>query len=171
MCMIRVAMRGAIVAALVGGCSSAAPVKEQLALDLHVIADAQVNHDDMNRAAPIEVRIYELKSSAAFESADFYALQNDAKNTLSGDVLAVDDFILRPGASRVIRRLANGEATAIGVIAAYRDLGKSVWRDTWRLPVAPDSAWYRAAIPARKQRLKILLEQQTVSVTELGKGL
>lgn len=168
--MMRTATRGALVVALVGGCSGAPPVKEQLVLELQVIADAQINPDDMNRAAPIEVRVYELKSSAAFESADFYALQNDAKNTLSGDVLAVDEFILRPGASRVIRRRANGEATAIGVIAAYRDLGKSVWRDTWRLQAAPDAAWYRAAIPAQKQRLKIRLEQQAVSITELGKG-
>jgi type VI secretion system protein VasD len=170
MCMIRAATRGALIVALVGGCSSAPPVKEQLGLELQVITDSQTNPDEMNRAAPIEVRIYELKSSAAFESADFYALQNDAKNTLSGDVLAVDEFILRPGASRMIRRRVSGEATAIGVIAAYRNLGKSVWRDTWRLPVTPDAAWYRAVIPAQKLRLKIRLEEQAVSITELGKG-
>ncbi len=85
---------------LAGACSSAPPVKEMTGLELIIEVDGKVNPDDMNRAAPIEVRVYELKSSVAFEAADFYALQNDAKNTLSGDVLATDEFVLRPVQAR-----------------------------------------------------------------------
>ncbi|TKC89361.1 type VI secretion system lipoprotein TssJ [Trinickia terrae] len=148
-------------------CSSGGPtVKEQTDLQVQVAASVNVNPDDWGRAAPIMVRVYELKSATAFESADFFTLQNDSKKALGDDVLAVDEFILRPGDKREIRRKSNQASAAIGVLAGYRDLGKSVWRDVYRLPTAPDASWYRAAIPDKKQKLVIRLDQRTVSITE-----
>ncbi|WP_242540401.1 type VI secretion system lipoprotein TssJ [Trinickia mobilis] len=148
-------------------CSSGSPtVKAQTDLQVQVVASANVNPDDWGRAAPIMVRVYELKSATAFESADFFTLQNDGKKALGDDVLAVDEFILRPGDRREIRRKSNPATTAIGVLAGYRELGKSVWRDVFRLPTAPDASWYSAAIPDKKQKLTIRLDQRTVSITE-----
>ncbi|MGV2293069.1 type VI secretion system lipoprotein TssJ [Trinickia sp. YCB016] len=148
-------------------CSSGSPtVKEQTDLRVQVAASENVNPDEWGRAAPIMVRVYELKSATAFESADFFTLQNDSKKVLGDDVVAVDEFILRPGDKREIRRKSNQATTAIGVLAGYRDLGKAVWRDVYRLPVAPDASWYRATIPDKKQKLTIRLDQRTVSITE-----
>jgi type VI secretion system protein VasD len=148
-------------------CSSGSPtVKEQTELRVQVVAAANVNPDDWGRAAPIVVRVYELRSATAFESADFFTLQNDGKKVLGDDALAVEEFILRPGDKREIRRKSNQATTAIGVLAGYRELGKSVWRDVYRLSAAPDAKWYRATIPDKKQKLVIHLDQRTVSITE-----
>jgi type VI secretion system protein VasD len=152
---------------LMSACSSGSPtVKEQMDLRIQVVASDNVNPDDWGRAAPIMVRIYELKSATAFESADFFTLQNDSKKALSDDVLAVDEFILRPGDKREITRKSNQATAAIGVLAGYRELGKSVWRDVYRLPTAPDAKWYRATIPDKKQKLIVRLDQRAVSITE-----
>jgi len=134
---------------------------------LQIETSTQVNPDEKGRAAPIMVRVYEFKNTATFESADFFTLQNDGKNALGADALAMDEYILRPGEKRVIERKSSPETVAIGVLAAYRDLGKSVWRATWVMPAAPDAAWYRAAIPANKANLKIYLDQQAISITDL----
>jgi type VI secretion system protein VasD len=75
-----------------------------------------------------------------------------------------DEFILRPGDKQTLRRTANPEAVAIGVLAGYRELGQSVWRVTYKLAAAPDAAWYRKA---NKAKLKIYLDQQAITITEL----
>ncbi len=113
------------------------------------------------------VKVYELKSIVAFENGDFFTLQNDDKKILIGDILAVDEFIFRPGDTQFIRRRADTKAVAIGVLAGYRDLGKSVWRAVYRLPPAPDNSWYRTMMPRKKIKLKIGVGQQAVLITEL----
>lgn len=133
---------------------------------LHIEAGTSVNPDERGRAAPIMVRVYELKSPTAFENADFFTLQSDGKKALGDDVLASDEFLLRPGDTQDIRRKSNPATTAIGVLAGYRDLGKSVWRAVYKLPAAPDVAWYRAVIPENKAKLTIRLDQRAVSMTE-----
>lgn len=148
-------------------CSSGPPMREQTKLDLRIEASRDMNQNDRGRSTPVMVRVYELKSAARFEEADFISLQNDGKNVIGSDLLHMDEFILRPGNKQIIRRKAHSETTSIGVLAGFRDLGKSLWRVTYPLDVAPDAAWYRAAIPADKARLKIYLDRQTISITEL----
>ncbi|WP_233837990.1 type VI secretion system lipoprotein TssJ [Paraburkholderia sp. ZP32-5] len=149
-------------------CSSTpVPVfKEQTNLRLRIAASENVNPNEWGNAAPIQVRVYELKSATAFESADFFTLQSEDKKVLGDDALVVDEFILRPGEQRDVMRKSNPATTVIGVLAGYRELGKSVWRAVYRLPVAPDAAWYRMAIPDKEQKLMIQLDQRAVSVSK-----
>jgi type VI secretion system protein VasD len=150
------------------GCSTAPTRKEPLQLKLLIETSGNLNSDEQGRAAPVMVRVYELKSAAAFDSADFFTLQNEDKNVLAADLLAVDEFIMRPGTDERIERKSNPATTAIGVQVGYRELGKSVWRATWRLPEAPDAAWYRAVVPDRTVALKIEARDQAVSITEVN---
>ena len=60
--------------------------REQTKLEITITAAADVNHDDKGRAAPILVRLYELKSEGTFESADYFSLQTNDKALIgSGD--------------------------------------------------------------------------------------
>ncbi|MFC5472459.1 type VI secretion system lipoprotein TssJ [Paraherbaspirillum soli] len=156
-----------LLACTAAACSTAPPIKEQTRLEFQIEVSAAVNPDQQGRPAPIMVRVIELKSPATFDSADFFSLQDDGVKVLGADALVTDEFILRPGDKQTIRRKSHPQATTIGVLAGFRDLGKSVWRATYKLPAAPDAAWYRAAIPADKAKLKIYLDQQTISITEL----
>ncbi|MBC8750729.1 type VI secretion system protein VasD [Paraburkholderia sp. WC7.3g] len=147
--------------------STPAPVvKEQTNLRLQIAANGNVNPNEWGTAAPILVRVYELKAPTAFENADFFTLQSDDRKVLGDDALVVDEFVLRPGDTREIVRKSNRASTAIGVLAGYRDLGKSVWRAVYRLPVTPDAAWYRMALPDKEQKLAIQLDQRTVSISK-----
>lgn len=153
---------------LLSACASTEPKpKQPIRLEMTVNAKADVNPDDRGRAAPIVVRVYELKNDGAFEAADFFTLQNQDKTILADDVVKREEFQLRPGEHRSIVRRADPEATAIGVLAAYRDLSKSVWRAVYAIPSAPDKAWYRIFTP--KLKLNIDLDANAVRVTETKK--
>ncbi|SAK54156.1 type VI secretion system lipoprotein TssJ [Caballeronia ptereochthonis] len=129
----------------ISACASDAgrPRLAPVGLTLALAASSDVNPDDKGRAAPIVVRLYELKDAATFNDADFFTLQDKDKTVLADDLLVRDQFQLRPGESMTITREANQATTTLGVLAAYRDLPNAVWRATWRLPSRPEAAWYR----------------------------
>jgi len=136
---------------------------EPIRLDLSIAASSGVNPDDEKRAAPIVVRIYELKNADAFNSADFFSLQEKDKAMLADDLVVREQFQLRPGEEKAIRRNANQATTTLGVIAAYRDLPNSVWRATWTLPPSPSAAWYHRG---PKVKLTIDLDANAIKITD-----
>ncbi|WP_168794153.1 type VI secretion system lipoprotein TssJ [Paraburkholderia aromaticivorans] len=146
-------------------CVSSDPrtAKEPVKLELSVVASAGVNPDDQKRAAPIVVRIYELKTDGLFNSADFFSLQDKDKTVLTDDLVTRQQFQLRPGESKSIKTKADPATTNVGILAAYRDLPNSVWRAVYPLPAAPDAAWYRAS---PKLKLTINLEPNAIKITE-----
>lgn len=141
--------------------------KEPIRLDMRVNALPDVNPDDRGRAAPIVVRIYELKNDGAFEAADFFTLQTQDKTVLADDVAKRDELQLRPGEHQTFVRRPDPATKTIGVIAAYRDLPNAVWRAVYAMPAAPDKAWYRLFTP--KLKLTIDLEAKAVKITEAKK--
>ncbi|MFM0738163.1 type VI secretion system lipoprotein TssJ [Paraburkholderia xenovorans] len=148
-----------------GACASNDPkaAHEPMRLDLSVKASSSVNPDNQERAAPIVVRIYELKNADAFIAADFFSLQEKDKTLLADDLVLREQFQLRPGENRVVQRNADPATTALGVIAAYRDLPNSVWRATWTLPPSPSAAWYRRT---PKLKLTIDLDTNAIRITD-----
>jgi type VI secretion system protein VasD len=140
--------------------------KEQTKLVLTIEAAPGVNPDGSLRPSPIKVRIYELKDPGAFSEADYFSLDTTDKITLAADMLARDEFILRPGESRTIERKSNAQTTAIGVLAGYRDLPNSTWRVIHKLKEAPAASWMRALLPANRAELTIQLQPQGIALTE-----
>ncbi|MBK5169361.1 type VI secretion system lipoprotein TssJ [Paraburkholderia domus] len=149
-------------------CASGDPKpKEPLRLDVTMNAAATVNPDGQKRAAPIIVRVYELKTDGAFNAADFFTLQDKDKTVLADDLVKRDQFQLRPGEQVAITRTADPATTALGILASYRDLPNSVWRAVYALPVTTDKAWYRFSTP--KLKLTITLDANAIKVTEAPK--
>ena len=141
-------------------------VKEQTKLNLLIEASAGVNPNTSERASPIKVRIYELKDSASFSEADYFSLDGTDKATLAADLLAKDEFILRPGENKRIQRKSNPQTTAIGVLAGYRDLPNATWRAVHKLKPAPEASWMRFVIPSPKLELTVQLQPQGIVLIE-----
>ncbi|MDQ7998142.1 MAG: type VI secretion system lipoprotein TssJ [Luteibacter sp.] len=141
--------------------------REQTSLHITVGADAGVNPDDKGRAAPILVRVYELKSEATFESADYFSLDANDKAVMAGDLLVRDEFILRPGEVKTIQRKSHPDIGAVGVIAGYRELAQADWRAVQKIDPAPEVAWYRSVLPANKVRLQVQLQPKGIRLTPI----
>ena len=114
--------------ALMAGCSSAPPAPKPTSVKATVQAAADVNPDSRKRASPLVVRIYELKSAAAFEAADFLSLYDRDQATLGAEMVGREEFTMRPGESRPWEKIIGPEVRFIGVMAAYRDIEHARWK-------------------------------------------
>lgn len=117
---------GWVVAVLSLTACASKPVVSQI--QLSVLAGADVNPDARNRPSPITVRVYALKSSAAFEAADFFSLFEKDASILGGDMVQREELLLRPGDSKPLEMKLSPDAKALAVFAAYRDLDRARWR-------------------------------------------
>jgi len=140
--------------------------EEAIRLNVFFQAVTDLNPDLKNRPSPMIVRVYELKSDATFNQADFFSLQNNDRATLTEDLLARDEFIIRPGDNFKINRRAHPQIRAVGVLAAFRDLPHSTWRASFCLPPTSDTAWYERMLSTHSIRLRVLLEDNAVRVLD-----
>ena len=91
-------------------------------------ATTSINPDARNRPSPVVIRVYELKTPAAFESADFFSLFDKDQTTLGADMVAREEFTMRPGDSKNINRELKPDTRFIAVFAVFREVEKSTWR-------------------------------------------
>src|SRR5262245_41026995 len=85
--------------ALAVGCGSSPPL-----LRGAIKVDTRVNPDRGGRPSPIVVRIYELKSVAAFNGADFFSLYDKEQETLGSELIGREEYQLHPAETRQYRR-------------------------------------------------------------------
>ena len=111
------------------GCfTKKAPPPTQLAAK--IVTSQHLNPNADGAPSPLVVRLYELKSTAKFKNADFFSLFDNDTQALGADLLAKDEFRFNPGDSKALQRKLDPATRFIGVMAAYRDLEKSVWQTT-----------------------------------------
>jgi len=113
------------------GCSSPPPPPKPITtpVAMTLVAGDDANPDARGRASPLTVRVYALKTSGAFESADFFSLFEKDQATLGAEMAQREELLLRPGDSRKIEMTLAADIKAIGVMAAYRDLDRARWRE------------------------------------------
>lgn len=120
---------------LSSACSSLSPYSRLTKLDLELSASDQLNPDRDGRPSPVVVRLFELRHPAAFENADFFSLYERAKESLGADLAASEELELRPGETRTLKLRAAEGSRYVGLLAAYRNLPDSQWRQV--LPLNP----------------------------------
>lgn len=110
-----------------GGCASMArSLPTHYAVSVRI--DDGVNPDGRGKPAPILVKVFELRSSGSFETADYFALQDRDSETLGPAFVSADQAIMRSGEERTFKREAGLDSRAIGIIAGYRRLEGVRWR-------------------------------------------
>lgn len=112
---------------LAGGCArDKAPDPSPVSLELSAATDA--NPDRNERPSPVLVRVYELRSPGAFETADFFAMLEQDKAVLGGEMVNSWEFQLDPGESTRLDASFQASSGFIGVFAAFRDIERAQWR-------------------------------------------
>jgi type VI secretion system protein VasD len=91
-------------------------------------ATPEVNPDRNNRASPLLVRVYELRSAGVFESSDFFTLLEQDSAVLGADQIGRWEYQLEPGERAVLDAEFRAGSGYIGVVAAYRDIEHARWR-------------------------------------------
>ena len=160
----------ALLMALIAGCAStASQVAVPYAVEL--TASKDVNPDSRGRPSPIQITLFELRSSNQFEGSDFFTLQGDAQAALGKELLDTEQIILKPGESRTIRRPGNVDARVIGVVAGYRNLENSNWRLVVTLPEPKQTNIYKVwQLSPSEEPVPISIDKQGMQVTEAESG-
>lgn len=107
------------------GCALLAGAVE---VDLTVDATRDLNPDARGRPSPVALKLYELKSLTAFERADFFSLFDRERETLGAELIAREEFIVKPGDHLTQERKVAKDTRFIGVLVAFRDLERAQWR-------------------------------------------
>lgn len=135
---------------MMAGCSSA-PKVASLAGSIQAAAD--INPSVSQRPSPLLLRVYELKSAASFNQADFMALYQSDSATLGADLVSREEFTLQPGESRPYNKKLGPETRFLAVFAGFRHLEKARWR---------------VAVPVEAGRAqKVLIRAEALSVVAL----
>jgi type VI secretion system protein VasD len=114
---------------------------------------ADINPDANNRPSPIVVRIYQLKTDAAFTAADFFSLFDDDKKALGPELISRDEFVLGPAERRTIDVTVAAETRFVGAVAAFRDIRNAQWR---------------VLVPAPRKGLTMAVERARVMLAAAG---
>jgi type VI secretion system protein VasD len=130
--------RAMLMSALMLAACKSAPPPPPAPTVVHIDVDAlaQSNPDHTGRPSPVLVRVYELKTTAAFESTDFFTLYGKDQATLGADLNAKNEFLLKPGDHQSVETVVQPGTKFVAVVAAYRDIEHSRWRAI--APVPPN---------------------------------
>jgi len=101
---------------------------EDARVALHMVADPGLNPRATGIPSPVRVRLYELKNSANFMRADYFALAERATPTLGVDLIDQDEVWFHPGEQRQLSRQLNSQTRHVGLVVAYRDIDQAQWR-------------------------------------------
>jgi type VI secretion system protein VasD len=137
---------------LLSACASPPPKPTVIMASVNAAAD--VNPDRKERASPVIVRLFELKTVAAFDSADFFSLWDRESQSLGGELVAREELHLRPGEHRTFERTLQPETQYVAVVAAFRDLEHAQWRGSL------------AVVPHEKQTITIRLESRAIIISQ-----
>lgn len=113
--------------ALMSACSSSS-APDPTTAGLTIQATDKINPNGAGTASPVVVRIYELKATSTFDTAEFSQLFYDDQATLGGDMLDRREVEIAPGQTIERTDTLSSETKYLGFIAGYRDLSNATWR-------------------------------------------
>jgi type VI secretion system protein VasD len=112
-------------------------------------ASADTNPDSTGRPSPVVLRVYQLKTDAAFKGAEFFALFDDDQKVLGPELISRDEFVLAPSERRTIDVAVSQDTRFVGAVAAFRDIRNASWRG---LVAAP-----RSGLSVTVERARVVL--------------
>ncbi|MEQ6250636.1 type VI secretion system lipoprotein TssJ [Sulfitobacter sp. HNIBRBA3233] len=103
-------------AAVLSGCMEDAPA----VLSVSAQGGAGMNPGPGGADRPVTITVLQLASAAAFDAADYFALQNPSA-ALGGDLIRSDQLVLAPGGSASKAITIQPGTSVIGVVGGFRD--------------------------------------------------
>jgi len=97
-------------------------------------ASDQLNPDEQGASLPTMVLLYQLKSAAKIETADFEEVYRRPKESLGEDLLQADEMEISPGQSQTKMLARDKAAKALAIVAIVRRPAGPGWRSIVQLP-------------------------------------
>lgn len=108
-------------------------------IHLQINAGNAINLDLAGKGAPLLMRIYELREESNFNGTDFYALFDKEKAVLANDLVRKQEFLLKPGDSKMLDFEPATDTRYLAAFAAFRQLDNAQWRQIQSLTLHQDN--------------------------------
>ena len=95
---------------------------------LEIEAAGDINPDRQGRPSPLVLRIFQLRSDAAFNSADFFSLYEKDSSVLGSDLIRKEEITLKPNGKQTLFFEPGADTRAVGVFGAFRRYEQATWR-------------------------------------------
>ncbi len=105
-----------------------APAEASVKAPMTITVASDANPDRNGRPSQVVLRIYQLRTDAAFTAADLLPLYDEEKRVLGPELISRDEFVLQPSDMRTIDVAVAGETRFIGAIVPFRDDRNAMWR-------------------------------------------
>jgi type VI secretion system protein VasD len=97
-------------------------------------ASTDSNPDEKGEAKPVVLRVYQLRATDRFLSADYDALFDEDGKILDREMISRNEFVLAPAEKQVIEVAVSRETRFVGVAAGIRDYRNAQWRQVIATP-------------------------------------
>ncbi|CNI34829.1 type VI secretion system lipoprotein TssJ [Yersinia mollaretii] len=162
----------ALITLLVMACSSIPPSAEDEKLIVELITANNINPNDKAEANPLRLSVYTLKSADEFKSSGFFTITEEEMPSLKEQMDKVYDGIMLPNETKKLELTLKSDVTAIGVVAAYREIEQAEWKVVINpLPKKRVKSWYRKLWSGTQQAdpvVKVRVERLSMSIKENG---
>ncbi|EOG5453803.1 type VI secretion system lipoprotein TssJ [Cronobacter turicensis] len=132
---------------MISACRSAPPDDNENKVALTLVAGANMNPNVRGVASPLKVFVYALTHDEAFLDAGYLIITGSLDPELKTEMHPLWEGILRPGETKHITVAVDDTTHALGIVAAYRDIQKAQWSETYRLTEKQPPAWYQSLWP------------------------
>lgn len=109
-------------------------------VDLEINGGKIINPDAEGKAAPVVLRIYELREQSSFQGADFFALFDKEQSTLASDLVRKQEIWIKPGENKTLQIMPDADTRMLGFFAAFRKLDNAGWRSLVALTAHQNNA-------------------------------
>jgi type VI secretion system protein VasD len=106
-------------------------------LGLNFYTDKTLNPDEDFDSLPVEVKVFQLTTDAAFNRASFDDLWRHPKSSLGNTLLRSSSYTLLPADTKNIAVKVDDNATVVGFMAVFLHPESTQWKVT-----VPISSWY-----------------------------
>ncbi|EOC0000494.1 type VI secretion system lipoprotein TssJ [Cronobacter turicensis] len=136
---------------MISACRSAPPDDNENKVALTLVAGANMNPNVRGVASPLKVFVYALTHDEAFLDAGYLTITGSPDPELKKEMHPLWEGILRPGETKHITVAVDNTTHALGIVAAYRDIQKAQWSETYQLTEKQPPAWYQSLWPCQTE--------------------
>ena len=125
--------------------------KPEVKAVMTITVSPEANPDRTGRPSPVQVRVYQLRTDAAFNKASLADLFEKEDSGLGAEMITRDEYQLTPKENRTIEVALAGDTRFVGAVAGYRDV----------------NAQWRAIVPTPRKGLTIAVERDRLVMSPI----
>jgi type VI secretion system protein VasD len=115
-----------------------APEKCKLQIiNMTVLAGNRLNPTEFGEPRPVQLRIYQMKTDARFNFAEFQDIWKNDQKTLGDDNLSMQELSIYPDSRTEVRFERDESALNLVAVALFRNPSGRTWWTSFDLPPAP----------------------------------